>query len=347
MIWGVVVTVFVTVLIAALLAKIGPLDHPRPRSRHQWPIATGGGLAVIAGVMAGLLVYVLLEAPSPGLGRIPWVLAGGVLIALLGALDDVFDFSPYIKLAVQLLVSIAFCTMIARVEVLPFAPGYALDVGPILGILGTTLWLIVMMNAYNFMDGSDGLAVGVQSIGLFTLALVNPDRPLVAFALLAAAAANIVFLPFNHPGKRLFQGDCGALFSSFIIASATVLQSTGNNPRVSMYIGVFVAAPFITDVLLTLLARARAGRRLFQAHNEHLYQRWLRVEGRTTGDLAWRVWGLTAACATLGFVVDQTNSGWSLPVLLALFAGLAVAWFLMDKRVAPLDPAPVPVTPAG
>ncbi len=346
MIWGVFVTVVLTVIVAALLNKVGPLDHPRPRSAHHWPTATAGGLAVIAGTMAGLVVFLLVDNPPAGLGRMPWVLAGGALIAFLGAIDDVYDFSPLIKLIVQVVVSVSFCSLVARVEVLPLAPGAQADLGPIIGVIGTSLWLVVMMNAYNFMDGSDGLAVGVQSIGLFTLSLVNPDRPITAFVLLAAAVANIVFLPFNHPGKRLFQGDCGALFSSFLIAAATVLQATGPNPMGSLYLGVFVAAPFLTDVLLTLLARARAGRRLFQAHNEHLYQRWLRAEGRTAGGLAWRMWALTAVCAALGFIVERTQSDWSLAVLLVLFGVLAGLWFNMNRSVEPIAPQSE-ATPAG
>ena len=347
MIWGVFVTVVLTVLVAALLNKVGPLDHPRPRSAHQWPTATAGGLAVIAGTLGGLFVFLLADSPDPGLGRLPWVLAGGVLIAFLGAIDDVYDFSPVIKLVTQIVVSLAFCSLVARVEILPIGPGVQLDLGPILGVLGTSLWLVVMMNAYNFMDGSDGLAVGVQSIGLFTLSLINPDRPIIAFALLAAAVANIVFLPFNHPGKRLFQGDCGALFSSFLIAGATVLQATGPNPMGSLYLGVFVAAPCLTDVLLTLLTRARAGRRLLQAHNEHLYQRWLRVEGRSVGGLAWRMWGLTALCAAIGFVVERSHPELSLIVLLGVIAALCGLWVLMNRQVEPIARMPETATPAG
>lgn len=347
MIWGVSVAVAMTVLVAALLNKVGPLDQPRPRSAHQWPTATAGGLAVIAGTMSGLIVFLLVDNPPPGLGRLPWVLTGGALIAFLGAVDDVYDFSPLIKLITQIVVSVTFCSLVARVEVLPIAPGANLDLGPILGVLGTSLWLVVMMNAYNFMDGSDGLAVGVQSIGLFTLSLVNPDRPILAFALLAAAVANIVFLPFNHPGKRLFQGDCGALFSAFLIAAATVLHATGPNPMGSLYLGVFVAAPFLTDVLLTLLARARAGRQLFRAHNEHLYQRWLRTEGRTVSGLAWRMWGLSAFCAALGFFVERTAPDWSLAVLLTLIAVLSALWFHMNRTVEPILPLPEAATPAG
>lgn len=347
MYWGVFVAVVVTVIVAGVLTRVAPLDHPRPRGNHDRPTATSGGLAVIAGTMAGLLLFLVLDQPPPGLGRVPYVLAGGCLVAFLGALDDVWDFPPVVKLVTQILVSVSFCIFVARVEVLPVGPNMELTLGPVLGVIGTSLWLVVMMNAYNFMDGSDGLAIGVQSIGLFTLSLINPDRPIIAFTLLAAAVANIVFLPFNHPGRRLFQGDTGALFCSFLIAAATVLHATGPDPRASLYMGVFVAAPFLTDVLLTLQARARAGRRLFEAHNEHLYQRWLRAGNRSAAALAWRVWGLTALSAAIGFAVERWAPGLSLSVLLSVFAALATLWIVLDREVGPIEPSLEPTRQTG
>lgn len=330
MVWGVLVTVLLTVVATVVLSKVGPVDQPRERGISRTSTATSGGLAIIAAVMTGVLVFVATELPPPGPGLTVWVLMGACVVGFLGAIDDVFDIPVWPKLIVQTAAALAFSILVSRVEVLPLAPGVEVDLGPILGALGTALWIIVMVNAYNFMDGSDGLAVGVQSIGLFTLALVNPDRPILAFALLAASIANLVFLPYNHPGKRIFQGDCGALFSSFLIAGCSVLLATGPSPRSTLYLGVFVAAPFLVDVLLTLLRRAMARKPLFEAHSEHLYQRWLIVRGQTAGALAWRVWGLTAACAGLGFAVNHTQPDWSLAVLLVLIAVMSAGWYALS-----------------
>ena len=333
MIWGVLVTVLMTVIVTVTLSKIGPVDQPRERGLSAWPTATAGGLAIIAAVVAGMMVYVTTTLPNPGLGLAPWVLLGACIIGLLGAVDDVVDVPALPKLVVQIVVALAFSIFVSRVEILPLAPGLEVDLGPILGGLGTALWIIVMINAYNFMDGSDGLAVGVQSIGLFTLALVNPDRPILAFILLAASISNLEFLPYNHPGKRIFQGDCGALFSSFLIAGSSVLLATGPNPRATLYLGAFVAAPLLVDVLLTLLRRAKEKKRLFNAHCEHLYQRWLQAGDHPAGALAWRVWLLSAACAILGFAVNHIDADWSLPSLAVLIAALTAAWYALSARV--------------
>lgn len=333
MVWSIVLTALLTALVAGLMSVVGPVDAPRARGAHHHPTPTAGGLAAIAGVAAGLMLFVVLERPYSGLGLAVWLFAGAAAVGLLGALDDALDFGAVPKLVAQIAVALAFAILVARVEALPLAPGLTIHLGPILGALGTALWLVVVLNAYNFMDGSDGLAGGVQAIALFTLALVNPDRPILAFLLLAASIANLAFLPFNHPGRRLFQGDAGALFSAFLIGGATVLLASGPRPAATLYLGVFVSAPFLTDVLLTLLARARARKPLFQAHNEHLYQRWLQVTGRSHGSLAWRMWLLSAACASLGFLVDATAPDWSLSVLALLIAALAFGWVWLRRRL--------------
>lgn len=333
MLWGILVTVLLTVVLTVTLSKIGPVDVPRERGLSAWSTATAGGLAVIAAVIAGMMVFVLVDAPPPGLGLTPWLLLGACIVGLLGAIDDVIDVPALPKLLIQIAVALAFSIFVSRVEVLPIAPGLELQVGPIVGALGTALWIVVVINAYNFMDGSDGLAIGVQAIGLFTLALVNPDRPVLAFVLLSASIANLVFLPYNHPGQRIFQGDSGVLFSSFLIAGASVLLATGPHPRATLYLGAFVAAPFLVDVLLTLLRRFRERKPLFEAHCEHLYQRWVAVEGRTARSLAWRVWILSAACAGLGFLTNALAPDWSLAALMALIVALTVAWYALSAQV--------------
>jgi UDP-GlcNAc:undecaprenyl-phosphate GlcNAc-1-phosphate transferase len=158
MLWGVLVTVLLTVVTTVVLSKVGPVDQPRERGLSQWATATSGGLGVIAGVMTGLMVFVSVVLPPPGPGLAVWLLLGACVVGFLGALDDVFDIPPLPKLAVQIAAALAFSIFVARVEVLPVGPGLDLTVGPILGVIGTALWIIVMINAYNFMDGSDGLA---------------------------------------------------------------------------------------------------------------------------------------------------------------------------------------------
>jgi UDP-N-acetylmuramyl pentapeptide phosphotransferase/UDP-N-acetylglucosamine-1-phosphate transferase len=306
---------------------------------HVDPTPTAGGLAVLAAVCAAVLAYMAGNPGAAGASATLGALAlmGG--LGLLGALDDAIDIGPRVKLAAQALGGLLFALLVARTDLLPLAPGVALHLPLIVGVLGTALWLVVVVNAYNFMDGADGLAVGVQSIALFTLALGSAGRPLLAFTLLAASIANLAFLPFNHPGRRLFQGDCGAMGSAALIGAASVLLARGPAPASAMYLAVFVSAPLLTDVLLTLAMRARARESLWRPHKQHLYQRWLAATGHSHGALAWRVWALCAACALFGYVVIERASDWAFAALAAVIVALSAGWVLLGRRLARPTPA--------
>lgn len=334
MLASIVCTVFVTVLVSALLTRIGPLDMPRERGLNPWPTATSGGLAVMAGVSAGVLTLFAMSLPSPPPAPVAWLLGGAALVGLIGAADDVLDLPAGLKLGLQLAICGTFAVFAGGLTSVPLGFDQAIPVGVIGGAIGLTLWMLVALNAYNFMDGADGLAVGAQAVGLFALGLANPTWPVLGVLLLVGAVANLCFLPFNHPGRRLFQGDAGALFSGFLIAGASPLLAQAPTQDTVLYVPVFAAAPLIVDVLLTLLARARARKRLAEPHREHLYQRWLIATGRPSGEVAAPVWALTGFCAALGVAVDRFAPEWTLVLLGLVLTGLAAGWFRLGRRLA-------------
>ncbi|MDO1558222.1 MraY family glycosyltransferase [Brevundimonas sp. 2R-24] len=335
MVFAAVLTALVSAALAGVLSVCGPVDAPRARGLHLHPTPTSGGLAVMTATAIGLLTFGLTEPWAPGWHQAALLLACAGALGVYGALDDVIDLGFAAKLGVQLLIAVLFVIFVGRVEALPILPGVELQLGPWIGGAGTVLWLVTIVNVYNFMDGSDGLAPGAQAIALFILALAGAPWPLIAFLLLAGFVANLAFLPLNHPGRRLFQGDAGALFSAFLIGGGAVLITGSPVAVASPYLAVFAAAPLLTDVLLTLLARAKARANLAQAHREHLYQLWLTNTGRSAGALAWRVWGLCGISGLLGYAVDRFAPGWSLLALIVVVAALSAGWFAARRRLAP------------
>jgi UDP-N-acetylmuramyl pentapeptide phosphotransferase/UDP-N-acetylglucosamine-1-phosphate transferase len=317
---------------SALVAWAGPLDRPVSRSSHTSPTVTSAGLAIIAGAAAGLLLLVRLAGePLPGLAATAQTLGFAGCLGLLGAFDDLVDIGAKGKLAAQAVVGLVFSILIARIEVLPIGGGLFLPLGSVVGALGTTLWLVVATNATNFMDGADGLAAGSLAIVLAALAAAGfiAGEAGIAAAALAGAAAGLGFLPWNIPSKRLFQGDTGALFSGFL-ASGLAVVAAG---RISLYFVPTAMTPFLTDVLLTLLIRARRGQSLFEAHRDHLYQVWLRATGAPHAALAPRVWlvmGLYAAYALIGEAAPEGVR----PLLFALgVAAAASGWRIARRRL--------------
>ena len=327
---GVCASLVVASAFCALVAWAGPLDAPRARSSHTRPTVTSAGLALMAGSAVGLLLFAVL-APAPLVGLAPTALtlgfAGG--LGLLGTFDDLVDVGAKGKLLAQTLVGLLFAILIARIEALPIGGGVALPLGSVIGVVGTTLWLVVATNATNFMDGVDGLASGSLAIVLTALAIAcfAEGEPGAAGAALVGAAAIVGFLPWNIPSKRLFQGDAGSLFAGFLAAGLAITASQ----RVSLYFAPTAMTPFLTDVLLTLAVRARRGQSLYEAHRDHLYQLWLRRTGKPHAALSFRVWAIMAAYAAWALVSEAAPEG-GRPLLFALGVAVAAVLWRMARR---------------
>jgi UDP-N-acetylmuramyl pentapeptide phosphotransferase/UDP-N-acetylglucosamine-1-phosphate transferase len=307
--------------LAGAAAWCGPVDAVKARSSHSRPTPTSGGLAIIAGACLGA---VALGEPGGGGRELAWLLGAAVFVGLLGAADDLLDLNAGVKFSAQLAAAAVIASQVAQVELLPLLPGVGLPVGAVAGFFGSVLFLIVVANAVNFMDGSNGLAPGVGVIALAGLGMAGlKEAPEVAAVALVGAAAGLGFLPWNLRA-RLFQGDAGAFFTAALIGGVGLLLA--QRGAASPYFVVFAVLPLLVDVLLTLLVRARRGVRLTEAHREHLYQLWLHATGKSHLALAWRAWALTAACTATGLWFELFAREWAFAGLMALVALLSAGW---------------------
>lgn len=331
---------------AGLVAASGPIDTVKARSSHYTPTPTGAGLAILAAACLGAALL------APAVGGLAVLLACAAALGLFGAADDVLDLGAGLKLLAQIAAAVAVAAWAARVSSLPLAPGLTLQLDPLSGLAGSALFLLVLVNAANFMDGSDGLASGwaAVSAGGLGLAATFADEPAVAATAAALAAANLGFLPCNLR-RRVFQGDVGAFFSALCLGGLGLIlaQRQASTP----YLVVFAALPLLVDVLLTLIMRVRRGARLSEAHKEHLYQRWLQATGRPHHQLAWRVWALTALTTAIGFGFERYAPDWAFVGLMVTTALLSAGWVLARARLSALHPrtaeaaAPRADRPAG
>lgn len=326
----------VSAALSGVVAWAGPVDRPRDRGAHKTPTPTAGGLGVIAGTALGLLTFATLApAPSAELGRIAAALGFAALLGLIGALDDLFDLGAKLKLAIQIVLSVAFAAAGAHIDAIPITARLALPIGPVVGVIGTALWLVVVTNAVNFMDGANGLASGAAAIALlaFAAAAFAGGDPALAVAALATAMAGIGFMPWNFPKALLFQGDAGAVFSSFLLAALAVIGAgAGGHGSVYLQFVPLALLPFLVDVLLTLLSRAREGKRLLDAHSEHLYQRWLAHSGGSHVRLAVWAYGIMTLYAAIALVLLTAGPAVQIAGFLIAAAATGAAWFLFRRR---------------
>ncbi|MEL7480705.1 MAG: hypothetical protein AAGJ29_04035, partial [Pseudomonadota bacterium] len=280
------------------LMVVAPQDAPDGGRKDQAaPVPTSGGLA-IAGAMTVSLVAVGLLGGFPGANAaalLPITLLSFGVLAL-GAIDDAAAVPTRIKLGLLSAASLlAAATGVVVDEVfLPLADS-TLTLPPLLAIAGTAFWIFLMMNAVNFMDGANGIAIGSAATLTIPLALYlswTHDVDILASAAgYLFVAASLGFLFWNLRG-RLYAGDAGALFSGALFAALSVLVAEDGN----IWFPATLCLPFLIDVIMTLAWRASHGRNLLQPHRDHAYQLFRRTgSGHLKVAAIW--WGLSLICA--------------------------------------------------
>ncbi len=272
------IVLVISILMTRLMMLLNISDVPNARSSHAIPTPKSGGVAIAVAFLVGLaLFYSFQDNPTELLDITPnqFVLYAGltVFIVLAALVDDLWEILPFSKMAAQFLSALFFAVFIARIDtVYLLGLGYV-DLG-VFGCLLTILWIIFFMNAFNFMDGINGIAGGGAVIAAIFLGLtaMGAQSYFVALCCACVIAAIPGFLIFNFPGGHIFMGDTGSQFLGFLFASLAVFGNSLDEGQLSIYIVPVLFYPFIFDVLVTLLYRALRKENVLHAHREHLYQ---------------------------------------------------------------------------
>lgn len=262
-----------TPVVSRMAYKVGAIDIPKDNRRmHDHPIPRLGGLAI---AIAFLLSTFLLEQLD---GQMQGILLGSIVILVLGVMDDCMALPALPKFFVQIFAAIIVvmhgCTI--RYVTNPFSsvPGDCFDLGPLSAPI-TVLWIVTMTNAVNFIDGLDGLAVGVSGISTATMlviALLVSDQQ-VAVILAALLGACVGFIPYNFNPAKIFMGDTGATFLGFILATMSI------QGLFKMYAVISFAVPFLIlgvpffDICFAVIRRLARHQNPMTADRGHIHHR--------------------------------------------------------------------------
>ena len=329
------VTALLTPLTMRLATRVGAIDEPRERGLSSRPTPLLGGLALFAGALVAMLVWLpagYLEDHALWHG----VLLGAALITVVGALDDRFELHPLMKLAGQIGAAaiVVHYGVAVKSIILPFVGRLSFpnagvtNAGPLLTVFG----LVAMMNVVNFSDGVDGLAAGVCAIIAATMAVIAFDldrqQPGVLAALTAGAALG--FLIYNFPPASSFMGDCGANLLGLLMGVITVEAAVKTAAVVSFVLPlILLAVPFL-DTTFVVLKRLKYGQPIYRPDSEHFHHRMARIGFSSRRTIAYLyAWTLMLAglALALRFVPysdhrGHYDTGWTL-VIVAI--GLIVA----------------------
>ncbi|MCE9597337.1 MAG: glycosyltransferase family 4 protein [Spirochaetia bacterium] len=280
---------FVASFVASgILTRVGLLpDRPNSRSLHTQVTPRSGGLAF---QLPALIVLVFIWFNHPAHWVLP-VLIGCIAFLALGLLDDAFQLSPLVRLAVQVIVSTSLAYSAGPITIAIF--DFIILSGPA-AIAFQVIWVMVCINFFNFMDGMDGLA-GLQAISFFAaagfiLVQMGPVPDMGRF-MICVATGVAGFWIRNLKPSTLFMGDSGSYFCGFLIGFLPLIWHGHEDPGplirfdgqrlsngVDFTLGIILFGPFLLDAGLTILRRLSERQNVFAPHRKHLYQT-LRLSG--------------------------------------------------------------------
>lgn len=350
--------------VARLARWVGAVDVPDEGAVHTRPTPTLGGLAVLAGCLAGLAVARLTaEGPVAEVfsttSEPTGLLVGAVLIAALGVVDDRFGLSPPAKLAGQVAASLP--AVLAGIQIVhAWVPGLGVvAVSPGLGVPLTVLVIVAMVNAVNIMDGLDGLAAGIVAIAgaaflIFVTSaggLAGSSANVATLATAATTGAAVGFLRHNFHPARMFMGDTGSMLLGFMLGCAGVsFVGRTTDPGYLDLAGVFplaipglVLALAFADSAFAVVRRLRRGSPLGSGDRDHVHHRLMRSGlGHRGAVLVLYAWSVLVAFVVIGSALLAP-----LLVVVVATAGSAITTAVMTIGMgrAPVaehrDPVPV------
>lgn len=296
--WAVALSFFVAVGLTALVRRLALryacLDQPGHRKMHESPIPLLGGVAIVATfylvlTAAFLAVYftdrfdmdwarrnLLAFLGDQGVSRLIGILLGGLLIFLLGLVDDLKQLTPWLKLIGQIVAAMALVAFGVRIEFFVLSNFWV-------SAAVTMFWVVLLTNSLNFLDNMDGLCGGVSIIAALSFFLcVQPDDYLVRFLLMVFAGSVGGFLYHNLSPARIFMGDAGSMFNGYVLATVAVLgtyhvQGTATTPGTASHIAA--AAPLLAlsvplfDTFSVIYIRWRQGESIMKGDKRHFSHR--------------------------------------------------------------------------
>ena len=308
---------FLTTLLALPLwrtwcLRIHLVDDPGHRKIHHAPVALAGGLAVLTGLLvplaAGAVILKLgLDATAQtfpiahGLERrateLAAIAAGAVAMVILGVLDDKHELKPLPKFIGQVLIAVLVAVACKRITL--FVPNVAFSYAI------TILWVLTVVNAFNFMDNMNGLCAGLGAIGAWQFAVIAAadGEYLVATIAFLMCGALLGFLPWNFPHARAFLGDAGSHLVGYLLAVLAILPHfyTRQNPRpLAVLSPLLVLAIPLADLARVVIQRTLAGKPFYVGDTNHLSHRLIRAGLSPTRSVL-VIWLIAAAIGTIAW----------------------------------------------
>lgn len=295
--------------------RAGLVDDPGARKLHDRPVPLAGGLAVLTALVIPLALVAVLGAWrwfgaevanklgygfAARAGQLGVILAGATGMTFLGLLDDRLELSPAAKFLGQS--GVALAVALAGVRITLFVPS------AVFSYAVTVLWILTVINAFNFMDNMNGLCAGLGALGavFFGVAAARSGHYLVASLAFLTVGALVGFLPWNFPRARAFLGDSGSHLTGFLLAVLAILPHfySAQHPRpVAVLTPLLVLAVPLVDLVWVVGLRLKARKPVYCGDTNHLSHR-LVQRGFSRVKAVALIWTLAAVVSACSFFLN-------------------------------------------
>lgn len=255
----------------------------KERHIHSKPMPLMGGLAIIAGFLAAILLNILINRDFSGGRELTGFLCGLAIIITMGLLDDIVELNPLFKILFQMAAAVtAVLISGSRIEFFTH-PGSLTSVillNPVVSFLISISWIVALTIAFNTIDGLDGLASGtgaICAITLFAVSLLRPDAQVLgsysAVITIALAGACLGFLPFNFNPAKIFMGETGSAFIGFTLAMISMQGTLKSYTALSIFIPVVAFGLPLLDSVIAFVRRTIKGQPFYKGDRQHIHHK--------------------------------------------------------------------------
>ncbi|GGM32262.1 undecaprenyl-phosphate alpha-N-acetylglucosaminyl 1-phosphate transferase [Paraliobacillus quinghaiensis] len=311
-----ITAIVITPLIKKLAIKLGATDRPDYRKKHTEEMPRLGGLAIVVGVAVGLTY---LQPQHPHMLEI---IIGGLIIVVVGVLDDFITLKPIYKLTGQIAAAsvVVSSGLVIDKLTMPFLGTVHFDN---FGIFLTIFWIVGVSNAINLIDGLDGLAAGVSAIGLISILIIAimDYRIVVVYLSVALVGSCIGFLYHNFYPAKIFMGDTGALFLGYAIAVVSTLGLFKNVALFSFIMPIVVMAIPIFDTLFAIIRRVMSQQSIGTPDRKHIHYKLLEM-GYSHRKSVLIIYGFSAFFGIMAIVFNSATMLASLIIIALVILGI-------------------------
>ncbi len=255
----------------------------KERHIHTKPVPLLGGLSIITGFLIAILMNFLLNSNFMATRELLGLVCGIAIIVVMGVLDDIIELNPLIKLFFQISAAVtAIIISGSRIEFFtnPNALTSVILLNPVFSFVITIFWIVALTNAFNLVDGLDGLSAGtgaICAVTLFVVSLIRPDAELLgsyaAIVTIALAGSALGFLPFNFNPAKIFMGESGSAFIGFTLAMVSMQGTLKSYTALSIFIPVVAFGLPLLDAVLAFFRRSLKGKPFYKGDRQHIHHK--------------------------------------------------------------------------